>query len=153
GQLDEADRPTAGAALTAVITAARAAGGIVGIHCCGAADWEWVVSLGWDVLSFDMAIGAPLGVLARHVQDGGGIVWGCLATDRDPDVVSAEQQLSLRWSAGALDPATWSKAAMVSPACGLGLLPLARAEKISHALAGMTADWRDGRRPWEPERR
>ena len=148
--VDEADRPMAEAALRAVITAAREAGATVGVHCCGTADWEWLVGLDWDVLSFDMAIGPPLGLLARHVQAGGGILWGCLPTDQDPDVAAAERQLALRWQAGALDRDMWLRAAMISPACGLGLVPLVRAERICHALAGMTATWRDGHRPWLP---
>jgi hypothetical protein len=143
-KVDEALRPAATEALTAVLTAIRTAGGVAGVHCCDDTDWEWLLGLGPDVVSFDLAHGPPLGLLARHVLAGGGIIWGCLPTDRDPDVVTAAQQLMLRWQSGALDPQTWQSHAMISPACGLGLLELKRAERISHALYGMSAHWRDG---------
>ena len=139
GQVADGDREQAGRALAALIAAIRQAGGTAGLHVCGPADWEWAAGFGWDVLGFDLADGPPLGLLARQVMRGGGILWGCLPTDRDPDLDWARQQLSLRWHAGALPPETWYSAAMFSPACGLGLLPLARAERISQALSTLTA--------------
>jgi hypothetical protein len=145
--ITESDREAAGTALTTVFTAIRRAGGVAGVHCCGEADWEWLLGLAPDVVSFDLAHGPPLGLLARHVMAGGGIIWGCLPTESDPDIATAEQQLRLRWRAGALDPQTWLAHAMLSPACGLGLTPLARAERISHALYGLTVRWRDAGLP------
>lgn len=133
----------AAAALTTVLSAIRTAGGVAGIHCCADTDWDWLLGLEPDVVSFDLAHGPPLGLLARHVRAGGGIIWGVLPTDRDPDVATAEQQLRLRWQAGALDPETWLAHAMFSPACGLGLLPLPRAERISHAIYGLATALRD----------
>jgi hypothetical protein len=143
GKVGAPDRPVAADALTSVFAAIRAAGGVSGVHCCADTDWAWLLDLAPDVISFDLAHGPPLGLLARHVAAGGGIIWGCLPTDSDPDIASAEQQLMLRWRSGALDPQTWLAHSMVSPACGLGLRPLARAERISHALYGLTARWRD----------
>lgn len=143
GTLGDADRGAAGEALSTVVAAIRTAGGVAGVHCCADTDWEWLLGLEPDVVSFDLAHGPPLGLLARHVLAGGGIIWGVLPTDRDPDVATAEQQLMLRWQAGALDVPTWRAHAMLSPACGLGLVPLPRAERISHAIYGMTAAWRD----------
>jgi hypothetical protein len=144
GSLTDADQEAAGEALSTVFAAIRQSGGVAGVHCCADTDWDWLLSLAPDVVSFDLAHGPPLGLLARHVMAGGGIIWGCLPTDRDPDTAAAEQQLRLRWQAGALDPATWLAHAMFSPACGLGLVPLLRAERISHAIYGMAAKWRDG---------
>jgi hypothetical protein len=143
GKVDDTNRPMAAEALATMFAAIRAAGGVAGVHCCAATDWAWLLDLAPDVISFDLAHGPPLGLLARHVGAGGGIIWGLLPTDRDPDIAGAEQQLMLRWQSGALDPQTWLAHSLVSPACGLGLVTLLRAERISHALYGLTARWRD----------
>lgn len=139
GDVEDTDWLLALEALRTLTDALRRAGAAVGLHCCGPADWERLQPVGWDVLSFDIARRPSLSLLARHVRQGGLLVWGCVPTQGTPDVSSAADALRTRWHAGALAPDQWHAASLISPTCGLGTLSLAHAEQVVHATALVSA--------------
>jgi hypothetical protein len=115
--------------------------GLKGIHCCGSPDWSMVLPASADIISMD-AYDYP-GSLAEHVeavdaflQRGGIIAWGIVPADdralgEDLDSLvdrfhAAIETLVVR----GLKREDLLAAALIMPACGLGSLPLATAERV-----------------------
>jgi hypothetical protein len=81
-----------------------------GVHLCGNPDWDFLLGLDLDVLSFDaysngevFAAYAP--AIRKFLDRGGAIVWGIVPTNYEPfekeDLASLEDRLADIW--GALD--------------------------------------------------
>lgn len=131
-----------------VIGSIRSAGGIAGIHCCADPRWDLLFEAAPDILSFDayrdfFALAACGEQITAFLLSGGLFAFGIVPTGEEAEKESAER-LSDRLEAilGALVPsrfgthdrsATWRLAAqsLVTPSCGLGLLPSPRAERIA----------------------
>lgn len=119
-------------------------GSLVGVHCCGNTEWDFLLSLDIDIISFDAysfikefllykdAIGAFL-------KKGGSIAWGCVPTQADElekssvefiagNVISAVETLA----ASGIDSGLIKAASIVTPSCGMGTMR----EKESDAVCG-----------------
>lgn len=60
-------------------------GAIVGLHCCGQADWSLILESGFQIVSFDASNGienflADRETLRKHFMNGGTIAWGLVPT-------------------------------------------------------------------------
>lgn len=138
--------------LNEVIVAIKQAGGLTGIHVCANTDWNFLLSLDLDVLSFD-AFGFFDRLLTCKDQihafmaRGGVIAWGIVPTG-DVESIAAEtcDSLVARWEkqVEALVGGVWDKAAIVAqslitPSCGTGALPLDAAANVLALVSDVSA--------------
>jgi methionine synthase II (cobalamin-independent) len=132
-----------GQELNEIITAAQAAGGLVGVHVCANTDWEFLLSTSLDIVSFDAygffdKLVACKEVLYGFLKRGGIIAWGIVPTS-EKEYIEQETAESLlaRWEAQAaqLVNDSWDyqsllRQTLITPSCGTGSLPLAHAKKV-----------------------
>lgn len=138
--------------LSEVIGAIKQSGGLTGIHVCANTDWNFLLSLDLDVLSFD-AFGFFDRLITCKEQihafmaRGGVIAWGIVPTG---DVASINNEtcdsLVALWEkqVEALVGGAWDKKAivaqsMITPSCGTGALPLAAATKVLALVRDVSA--------------
>jgi methionine synthase II (cobalamin-independent) len=129
--------------LAEVIGAIQQAGGIAGIHVCANTDWNFLLSVGLDILSFDAynffdRLAACKADVHAFLDRDGIIAWGLIPTG-NPELIAAETGASLaaRWERE-IEPLTggnWDKAAifkrsLITPSCGTGALPLEAATRV-----------------------
>jgi len=135
--------------LTEVIEAIHQAGGLAGIHVCANTDWEFLLSLPLDILSFDAySFFDRLVVCKTQLYDfldrGGILAWGIVPTSEKEQIDrETAPSLAARWEeqAGQLVNASWDQAGLlrqtlITPSCGTGSLPLPYARKV----LGLTRD-------------
>ncbi len=108
--------------LTEVLSAVKC---LRGIHCCGNTDWERVLSLPLDIVSFDAyKYGRNFAAYRKEVNDftdkGGIIAWGITPSTseiEDEDVVSLHKKLL-----DLIENSHLLESSMVTPSCGLSSL-------------------------------
>lgn len=123
-----------------------------GIHICGGADWESVVSLPLDLLSFDAAdyldsVVTQCEAFAAFAYEGGLLAWGAVPNDErvldlecedvGRRVLSGAEALA---KTGVLSVDEVLSQSFISPACGTGALPVEVAERCFE-LSFETSDW------------
>lgn len=136
-----------------VASAVHAEGALVGIHSCGGADWETVLSTEIDILNFDAwgyfetfeiypdAIGAFL-------DRGGHLAWGIVPTSEDINQVDEEsitQKLDAEVDSlvgKGIDRAKLRRQSMLTPSCGCGSRTVEETEKIFRLLKTASEHWR-----------
>ncbi len=138
--------------LTEVISAIRRSGGLAGIHVCANTDWEFLLALAPDILSFD-AYGffdrliADRGRVRAFLAQGGILAWGLVPTAEE-QVIRAETCDSLldRWERQSemLTGEGWDKAALarqtlITPSCGTGSLSLEAATRVLELTRDLSA--------------
>ncbi len=121
--------------LSEIIEAIHRAGGLAGIHVCANTDWELLLGMDPDILSFD-AYGyfdrlAPLRSQVHAYLDRGGIIaWGIVPTSREEEIMG-ESAASLvdRWEEQAdtltddsRDRSALLAQTLITPSCGTGSL-------------------------------
>jgi hypothetical protein len=128
---------------TAVI-ALRKTGALVGLHCCGEAQWERLLPLGLHFLSIDAAVSLP-SLLRRHEElkafagAGGRLALGIIPTgptgEKDASLpLPAELADGLLRAFATREPSLL-RTALLTPACGLALRTVSQAELTFDALA------------------
>jgi methionine synthase II (cobalamin-independent) len=141
--------------LTEVIEAVHQSGGLAGIHVCANTDWEFLLSLPLDILSFDAysffdRLTVCKEQLHAFLDRGGILAWGIVPTS-EKERIDQESATSLvaRWQhqAGQLVNAGWDKAALlrqalITPSCGTGSLPLPYATKVLELTRDVSASLR-----------
>lgn len=125
-----------------LIDAIHAADGIAGLHSCDAVDWSIPFQLPLGILSLDNFNFFPslfpfISELRTFLARGGHIAWGIVPTFGPRMGLDTAQTLSAlltaQWSElveRGLDPKTLARQALITPACGAGLLSPDRAEEI-----------------------
>lgn len=125
--------------------------GLKGVHCCGNTDWSILLETSIDILSLDAYEYAPNLALypeevAAFVDRGGVIAWGIVPNSprvRDETVDSLVERLlagmDLLVRKG-IDLDLLLQAALITPACGLGTLTVAGAERALELLNGVAAE-------------
>ncbi len=129
--------------LVEVITAIQGAGGLAGIHVCANTDWNLLLSLPLDVLSFDAygyfdrLITCRSQVL-NFIDRGGILAWGLVPTG-DAELIGKESVASLaaRWQENATQLAGNDRQvrdilarSLITPSCGTGSLTQALAQRV-----------------------
>ncbi|MBC7106605.1 MAG: hypothetical protein H5T97_11760, partial [Firmicutes bacterium] len=134
--------------LGAVLGGIRAQGGLTGVHSCAACDWSLVFEAGPEVVSVDaygffpslLPYAAQLGEFLRR---GGLVAWGIVPTSeaaRGESVATLQARLGEQWSelaARGVPAEALRRQALITPACGTGLLEPALAEEIYRLAAGV----------------
>lgn len=126
----------------------------IGIHCCGNTDWSMILETSPDIVNFDAFSYMEYFMLypdyiARFIQGGGTIAWGIVPTadftgDETVDGLYSKLDHGLRllyeWG---LDPKTVVNHSLLTPACGLGTMEQASAEKALDLLSMLSQRCRD----------
>lgn len=125
--------------------------GLKGIHCCGNTDWSLLLSTSLDILNFDAfnfaeTLALYPGALRAFLDRGGMIAWGIVPVASDASVMTAtlddlvsrlDAAMKLIASKGVpID--SMLNASLVTPACGMGTLSEAAAERAVE-LAGQVS--------------
>lgn len=136
--LEAADRDAAVRMLAEI----RAAGAVVGFHCCGKGAWADVLALRPDFINPDVSGGVKAFVaecgapLVQHVAGGGWIGWGIVPTDRA--VPLGHSRAVLKEFLAAIAPLGEKKKVLeqsfFTPACGMAGLTAKQAEDVLRAL-------------------
>jgi len=114
---------------------------IVGIHCCGNTDWSMIIETGPDIVSFDAFSYLDYfflypGELRRFIEGGGAIAWGIVPTfgftgRETVEALSERLQTGLaKLYALGLDPSQVARQSLLTPACGMGTMEPAAAERV-----------------------
>ncbi|OAT81818.1 hypothetical protein [Desulfotomaculum copahuensis] len=120
--------------LNAVFEAVRRAGALTGVHSCAAVDWSLLTGCDLDIINLDAYnFGASLFPYARELnaflQQGGVLAWGVVPTAEEAyceDANSLLKRLSGYWDGlcrRGVDRGLLQRQAIITPACGTGLLP------------------------------
>jgi methionine synthase II (cobalamin-independent) len=118
---------------------------LLGVHCCGNSDWPLLLASGADIISFDSwAYLDNFCLFPKEIGNflarGGHLAWGAVPTsDPLPEDWSALQErleggLQSLTRAG-VDGGLLRGRSLLTPSCGLGLLPEPSAERVLAALA------------------
>ncbi len=135
--------------LTEVISAIQGAGGLAGIHVCANTDWNLLLSLDLDILSFD-AYGFFDRLLTCREQtlafiDRGGILaWGIVPTGEVENIEKeTSESLACRWEEYALQlggqdfsPEDLLARSLITPSCGTGSLSPEAAQRVLNLTKG-----------------
>lgn len=137
-----------------IVSAVHDADGLSGLHCCGSADWETVLSSDVDILAFDAcgftdslaiyakAVGAflakgrtlALGVVPTTADD--------LAEADEASVVAAGERVIEALSAKGVDPSAIRAQSILTPSCGCGSLSIEDTEQVFRLLRAAGDDWK-----------
>ncbi len=132
--------------LAPLFSAILGTGAACGLHACDAADWSIPLDCDLDVLSFDAdRFGDTIRLyaerLGRFLDRGGAVAWGIVPTRAEAAAETAEglsAKLRALWSdlsaRGVDRDRLWTQA-LITPACGTGLLPTDLAEAIYRLTA------------------
>ncbi len=126
----------------------------IGIHCCGNTDWSMILETGPDIVNFDAFSYMDFFMLypdhiIRFIQGGGTIAWGIVPTadftgDETLDGLYSKLDQGLRrlyeWG---MDPKTVVTHSMLTPACGLGTMEQASAQRVLDLLSMLSQRCRD----------
>jgi len=104
-----------------------------GIHCCGDADWDMVISSGIDILNFDAynygrSFIESSEKIADFISGGGIIAWGLVPTGSDALKEPAEKLVDKlaeyidALSGRGIERRTIINSSLITPSCGLGAL-------------------------------
>lgn len=141
--------------LTEVIEAIHQANGLAGIHVCANTDWEFLLSLPLDILSFDAYSFFDRIIVCKEqlysfLDRGGILAWGIVPTSEKEQIdQESADSLVARWEAQAtqLVGAHWNQAnllrqTLITPSCGTGSLPLPYAMKVLELTRDVSATLR-----------
>ena len=128
--------------LKQITEAIQSEGGLVGVHCCGKADWDMVLKSGINILNFDAySFSKNLTVYSKQIKEflenGGYIAWGIVPTlDVDALIGATKESLLKKLEDGfaslaakGIDKNLILKQSMITPSCGAGCLTPELAEK------------------------
>jgi hypothetical protein len=136
--VDEPALAGAGTADERVWDPLRAVAPAWGLHLCCAVPWALVERAEPDLLSFDLALGAPgrdgARALGRHLARGGRVAWGVLAAHRRERAAHAAWRLSAALARLRTSPAAVGPSSLLTASCGTGRLALRREAEVAAAL-------------------
>jgi hypothetical protein len=123
---------------------------ITGTHCCGNTDWSMLLQTSVNLISFDAYNYAEnLALFAddvKHFLDrGGALAWGIVPTVEEQIMSETAESLTARLDAAVsllvkkgLDRDLLYERALITPACGLGTVSLAAAERAFALTRGIS---------------
>jgi methionine synthase II (cobalamin-independent) len=123
----------------------KSRGCLVGMHCCGNADWGMLMDTSIDIINFDAFNFQERFLLYaddlnRFLKRGGIICWGIVPT-QEFDPGQSPELLAQKIKSGleilikkGIDRQLLLERLMISPACGLGTLDTQKAEGILNLL-------------------
>jgi hypothetical protein len=127
---------------------------LIGLHCCGNTDWSLLLSLDLDLINLD-AFGFGEAFLLypkeikRFLEENRAIAWGIVPTQGEPGqatVGSLLDRLSSHLSflvKQGIDQERLLNQALLTPSCGMGLLPVETAQRLLALLSEVSLRARD----------
>ena len=121
----------------------------IGIHCCGNTDWSMIIESGPDIVNFDAYSYMEYFLLypkelSQFLNNGGSIAWGIVPTADltgketvDGLFEKLEQGLNTIQEWG-IPRETLAKQSLLTPACGMGSMEPAAAEKVLDLLSSIS---------------
>lgn len=136
------------------VAALKSEGAVVGVHVCGNTDWPMIVEAGADILNYDAyEYGQSMLLYPREVsallERGGVIAWGVVpnsARARTENAASLEERffgLVDGLASRGVDRQLILGQSMLTPACGLGSLPVGDAERVIGLLSDLAGSVQD----------
>ncbi|MGD2124720.1 MAG: hypothetical protein PVG99_01485 [Desulfobacteraceae bacterium] len=127
---------------------------LIGIHCCGNTDWPMIIETGPDIISFDAFSYMDTFLLypkelCQFLDRDGTIAWGIVPTTVSAGKASVEslfltlQGVLNRFHEWGLDPERVARHSLLTPACGMGTMQEASAEKALDLLSLLSKRCRD----------
>jgi len=140
--------------LAELIAAIHADHAIAGIHCCGSSDWSALADAGADIISFDAygfgdSIVLYPDAVRMHLQRGGMLAFGIIPTSksiREESTQSLEERLEGlidQLASKGIDRSLIVEQALITPACGTGLLEPEDALKVFDLLDRLSEAMRE----------
>jgi hypothetical protein len=122
---------------------------LIGIHCCGNTDWPMIIETGPDIISFDAFSYIDYFLLypeeiGGFLERGGNIAWGIVPTLVFTGKETVESLFSLlqkgldRMASWGLSPGQVAGQSLLTPACGMGTMTEAAAEKAIDLLSRLS---------------
>ena len=142
------------AILSEVIEAIHADQALAGVHCCGNTEWSILVDAGADIVSFDaFDYGRTIAMYPDSVKAlfdrGGMIAWGIVPTSeaiREQTVAMLADNLEglmNHLESKGIDKQTIVEQAIVTPACGAGIMEPEDADKVFEMTAALSKAMRE----------
>jgi hypothetical protein len=129
--------------LRLLVVALQREGALVGLHCCGNTRWEALLTLGLDLLSFDVRLSLDAlldmpGPLEAFLAGGGALSLGIVPTNLGEEADVAELASAAETALASLLGQARGKAVLqrsvLTPACGLALRSVVDAERTMEEL-------------------
>ena len=122
---------------------------IIGIHCCGNTDWSMIIEAGPDIVSFDAFSYLDYfllypGEIRGFIERGGAIAWGIVPTfgftgrETLEDLSERLRKGLAKLYALGLDPSRVARQSLITPACGMGTMKPAAAERVLSLLQALS---------------
>jgi len=141
--------------LTESITAIHQAGGLAGVHVCANTDWNMLLQLDLDIVSFD-AFGffdkfiTSKSFIIPYLKRGGIIAWGGIPTSDKEDIDrQTKDSLCSLWEShmdllaeDGFSKEDLLKQTLITPSCGTGSLDIDRARKVLQLCHDVSAQLR-----------
>ncbi len=129
-----------------VSQAVRTEGGLTGLHCCGNTEWDFILGTDIDIINLDAfnfmnEFLLYTDAVKRFLSEGKIIAWGLVPTSSDDlaktnarDIIGKMAGAVSAMEAKGIDGKLIAGQSMVTPACGLGTLPVETADKVFSIL-------------------
>ena len=122
---------------------------LIGVHCCGNTDWPMIIEAGPDIINFDAYGYMDTFLLypeelSRFISDGGAIAWGIVPTADFTGEETIEGLLTRlgvglkRFEEWGLDAERIAKCSLLTPACGMGTMDEALADRVLVLLSQLS---------------
>ena len=141
------DRSEALRLLSETVQSIKECGGLAGIHCCGRAEWPFLMESGADILNFDAydygeTIAMYPSETRSFLEKGGYLALGIVPTTEAINSESAQSikdvfSRRIEGLARFLPEELIKKRILLTPSCGTGSLSEAEADKVFGLLAGL----------------
>ena len=122
---------------------------LIGVHCCGNTDWPMIIETGPDIINFDAYSYMDTFLLypeelSRFLSEGGAIAWGIVPTADFTGEETIEGLLTRlgvglkRFEEWGLDAERIAKCSLLTPACGMGTMDEALADRVLVLLSELS---------------
>jgi hypothetical protein len=148
------DGDTVAARLNEMIADLQAQGVLIGVHCCGNTDWALLMKTKADIINFDAwGFFDRFSLYQEAIQDflerDGILAWGIVPTSEftggeTPEGLEEKLEEDFGQLAGrGIPEEVLRQRCLLTPSCGMGLMPLEEAEKSMELLAKLSARMRE----------
>lgn len=137
------------------VSAVHGEGALAGIHVCSNTDWATVMPTDIDVLNFDAystncALSLYPQALRAFIDRGGILAWGIIPTTQEIDAATLDGVVERlrgefkKLEAKGFNRAELTRACMLTPSCGAGVLTIAQCKKVFDLLTQLQVAFRGG---------
>lgn len=131
-------------AINEVSSMIKEEGGLSGLHCCGNTEWEYLLSLDIDILSFDAYNYMKEFLLYKDaiknfLKRGKTIAWGIIPTS-SVELKKTNSKTLIKKLTEAIASISSSASSIVTPSCGCGTMSVEECEKVFELLEEVSVE-------------